>query len=47
MKQISKFFALAIVMIAFTVSTYGQVSATATATATIVTPISFANGRQT
>jgi hypothetical protein len=43
MKQISKFFALAIVMIAFTVSTYGQVSATATATATIVTPIAIAN----
>ena len=43
MKQISKFFSLAIVMIAFTVSTYGQVSATATATATIVTPIAIAN----
>lgn len=43
MKQISKFLTLAIVMIAFTVSTFGQVSATATATATIVTPIAIAN----
>jgi hypothetical protein len=44
MKQISKFFALAIVMVAFTASTFAQVSATATATATIVTPIAIANG---
>lgn len=44
MKQISKFLALAIVMVVFTVSTYGQASATATATATIVTPIAIANG---
>jgi hypothetical protein len=43
MKQISKFFALAIVMVAFTLSTFGQVSQTATATATIVTPIAIAN----
>ena len=42
MKQISKFFALAIVMLAFTVSTFAQTSATATATATIITPISIA-----
>jgi len=41
MKQISKFFALAIVMIAFSASAFAQpgVSATATATATIVAPI--------
>ena len=39
MKQITKFFALAIVMLAFTAATFAQVSATATATATIVTPI--------
>jgi hypothetical protein len=37
MKQILKFFAFAIIMIAFTVNTFGQ--ATATATATIVSPI--------
>jgi hypothetical protein len=39
MKQILKFFSLAIVMIAFSATTFGQVSATATATATIVAPI--------
>ena len=41
MKQMTKFFTLAIVMLAFTVSTFAQ--ATATATATIVTPIAIAN----
>lgn len=39
MKQIIKFFALAIVMVAFSANTFAQVSATATATATIVSPI--------
>ena len=39
MKQIAKFFALAIVMITFSATTFAQVSATATATATIVSPI--------
>ena len=39
----TKFLALAIVMLAFTVSTFAQVSATATATANIVTPIAIAN----
>lgn len=39
MKKILKFFVLAIVMIAFSVSTFAQVTATATAAATIVTPI--------
>ena len=39
MKKATKFLALAIAMVAFTVSTYGQVSATATASATIITPI--------
>lgn len=43
MKQIFKFFALAIVMIAFTANTFAQVSATATATATIITPIAIVN----
>jgi hypothetical protein len=40
MKQILKFFSLAIVMIAFSATTFGQ--ATATASATIVTPIAIA-----
>lgn len=40
MKKMTKFFSLAIVMIAFSVSTFAQ--ATATATATIVTPIAIA-----
>jgi hypothetical protein len=39
MKQIAKFFALAIVMVAFTANAIGQVSETASATATIVGPI--------
>ena len=38
MKQITKFFALAILMLAFAASTYAQ-TASAIATATIVTPI--------
>ena len=43
MKQILKLFIVAILMIAFSVKTFAQVSATATATATIVTPIAIAN----
>lgn len=43
MKQISKFFALTIVLVAFSASTFAQVSATATASATIVSPIAIAN----
>jgi hypothetical protein len=39
MKQITKFFAFVIIGLAFTVSSFAQVSATATATATIVSPI--------
>jgi hypothetical protein len=39
MKQIAKFLTLAILMVAFSVSTFAQVTASATATATIVTPI--------
>lgn len=39
MKQITKFFALSVVMIAFASSAFGQVTATANASATIVTPI--------
>ncbi|HKK41473.1 MAG TPA: DUF4402 domain-containing protein [Bacteroidales bacterium] len=39
MKKATKFFALVIVMVAFAVNSYGQVSATATASATIITPI--------
>jgi hypothetical protein len=39
MKQITKFFAIAIVMVAFSVNTFAQVSATANASATIITPI--------
>jgi len=39
MKKASKFFAFAIAMVALTVSSYGQVSATASASATIITPI--------
>ena len=41
MKNVTKFFALSIVMLAFAASTFAQpgVSATATATATIITPI--------
>jgi len=43
MKQISKFFAFAIFLIAFTVNTFGQgVTATANASATIITPITIA-----
>ncbi len=41
MKNVTKFFALALVMVSFAASTFAQpgVSATATATATIITPI--------
>jgi hypothetical protein len=39
MKQISRFFAIATVMIAFSATTFAQVTASATATATVVTPI--------
>ena len=39
MKKMIKFFALAIVMVSFAASTFAQVSATATASATIVAPI--------
>jgi hypothetical protein len=39
MKQIAKFFTFAIIMIAFSVNSFGQVNATASATATIVAPI--------
>jgi hypothetical protein len=40
MKQLSKFFAFVTVALLFAANTYGQVSATANATATIITPIS-------
>ncbi len=43
MKRITKFFALAIGMIAISASTFAQVSATATASATIITPIAISN----
>jgi hypothetical protein len=44
MKQITKFFALAFVMIAFSASLFAQTNvATATATATIVTPVTITN----
>jgi hypothetical protein len=39
MKQISKFFALAIVMVAFSASTFAQITATANATATVIAPL--------
>jgi hypothetical protein len=39
MKQIAKFFTFAIILIAFSATTFAQVSATATASATIVSPI--------
>ena len=39
MKNTTKFFALTIAMIALTISTFAQVSATATTTATVITPI--------
>lgn len=39
MKKMTKFLALAIVMLAFSAVTFAQVTATATASATIVTPI--------
>ena len=44
MKQISKIFAFAILLIAFTLNTFGQgVTATANASATIITPLSITN----
>jgi hypothetical protein len=43
MKRISKFFALAIVMLAFTAATFGQ-TATADALATIVSPMTITHG---
>jgi hypothetical protein len=43
MQQIVKFFVIAIIMIGFSTNTFAQVSATATSSATIVTPISIAN----
>ena len=39
MKQMVKFFSVAIVMIAFSATTFAQVTASATASATVVTPI--------
>jgi hypothetical protein len=39
MKQITKFFVIAVALIAFSVTTYAQVTATANASATIVSPI--------
>jgi hypothetical protein len=39
MKQMVKFFVIAIVMIAFSATTFAQATASATATATVVTPI--------
>jgi hypothetical protein len=39
MKKTTKFFAIAIVALSFSAATFGQVSATASATATIITPI--------
>ena len=42
MKQIVKFLVIGIVMVAFSANTFAQVSATATATATIVSPIAIA-----
>jgi hypothetical protein len=43
MKQITKFFALAIVMLAFTATSFAQVIETATASATIVAPLTITN----
>lgn len=43
MKQITKFFALAIVMVAFSAATFAQ-SATANALATVVAPLTIAHG---
>jgi hypothetical protein len=43
MKQITKFFALATVMVAFATTTFGQNFATATASATIVAPIAISH----
>jgi hypothetical protein len=43
MEKMTKFFALAIVMFAFSFSTFAQVNATATASATIITAIQISN----
>lgn len=43
MKQKSKFFAIVIVMLAFSAATFAQASATSSASATIVGPIGIAN----
>jgi len=43
MKNMKKLISLAIILIAFTAATFAQVSATATATATIVGPIGITN----
>lgn len=43
MKNITKFFAIAIVVLGFATTSFAQVSATATATGTIITPISIVN----
>jgi len=43
MKKITRFLVLAIVMSAFTAASFAQVSATASATATILTPIAITN----
>jgi hypothetical protein len=43
MKKMTKFLALAIAMIAFTVSTFGQATGSATATATIIAPIAISS----
>jgi hypothetical protein len=43
MKHIGKFFLLSIAMIIYSAAAYSQVSATATSSATIVTPITIAN----
>jgi hypothetical protein len=42
MKNLMKFFALAVVVLGFSVSSFGQENTTATATGTIVTPIAIA-----
>ena len=43
MKQLSKLFAITIVALLYAVNTFGQVSVSANATATIITPISITN----
>ena len=43
MKKITKLFAIATVVLGFTTTSFAQVTATATATGTIITPIAIAN----